>query len=1000
MIKFKRKKIIPGIAAAITISTSGALCAADDLTIFLDIREQPAGSALMELARMAGTQILLSQDVGVEINLPAIKGDYTLSGALDKILSGTGLTYEFTSDDLVLIEESNNKFPADERNEVEEVVVTGTLIKNQNPASQVQVFTRSDIKALGVNDALDFLRKIPQNYSGMVPGASMNPSIAARDGQGVSAASLRGLGATSTLVLVNGRRLAGDIYFNGRGVNLNSIPMGAVERVEVMLDGASSTYGSDAVGGVINFILRTDYQGGETTVRYEDSNSEANSLSLDQMFGLSWDGGHAIVNLRKQETTNPNSVKAGYASADQSHMAHLGGVDLRSSTTFHGSESEWIQDGNGNWIETYISLRPDDDGTNGVKGRTVVDQVSLFDHAHENSSEDKDTFNGSINAEHDIFDTVTLYADVNFSRTDTHQDGQIAYTRAYTRDSMRNYSTVGVNNRFNDTGEELWWDYRFVNETRSGQMDYDSADRNMESLAYTFGVKVDLPFDDWAGDFSFRNSEESAEYSWHRLDVDLVRKRLQGGDYNEAGEWVALPDEEHLNIVGNGTAQNQAALNGLMTDTWSRTNSWLTEFKAIANGPVMELPGGTLYAGLGVEYREDGLDLAPDSDYAKNLSDNNPEESLTAFFAELSIPLVGDSNKVPFVDSLLLNISARTEEYEITGAFAEPTIADPSPTGKSTKEYGQTTTKIGLSWQVSQDLKVRATRSEGFRAPSVRTLFQAPGVQDPCDIWYDDYDNDGQEDPKYTAPVCYATGGLDIRPERSTNWTGGFDWVPSTFLKGFELSATYNIIERYDGWLYSSSLPFEKQYSDPRLVTRGPDGKIIELRRRTINVSNKTLKTTDVKASYTLDTEWGEFELGVAGNYNHQDTSEYYPGAQETSTLGTFNGVERRKVKSWLSWYNSNMGATLTVNHSSAYENTVRIMWRTETYPVDSYTTMDLTGFYETDNGWRIDAGVVNLANSSFPYVAGLSRPPWDPKRVNVRGRIMYLELSKSYDWF
>ncbi len=151
----------------------------------------------------------------------------------------------------------------------EAVVVTGSRLRSTLGGAPTFVLTREQIKQRGLGSVEEIVRSLPQNLSEVNAAAASDNSINSVDAQGQSMVNLRGFGESSTLVLVNGRRWPQASSFGSGAVNLNGVPFSAIERVEVLTDGASAIYGAEAQAGVINFILRKDWQGGETMVRYD-----------------------------------------------------------------------------------------------------------------------------------------------------------------------------------------------------------------------------------------------------------------------------------------------------------------------------------------------------------------------------------------------------------------------------------------------------------------------------------------------------------------------------------------------------------------------------------------------------------------------------------------------------------------------------------------------------------------------------------------------------------
>ncbi|RYG30609.1 MAG: TonB-dependent receptor, partial [Burkholderiales bacterium] len=235
-----------------------------------DIASQPLGSALLSLGRQADVSMLAATLLVEGKTGPAVRGQMTLAAALDLLLEDTGLAYVFVQSNAVRIiakDHAQNGLPstilpagkqlADESpgdSGRDNVIITGTNIRGARPASsRVDTYTAKDIQKSGAVTTEQFAAKIPQNlgtFSQYAPGAS----TAGANADAVSSVDLRGLGVGTTLTLVNGRRVS--LSNGGRSADISLIPAAALERVEVLTDGASAIYGSDAIGGVINFILR------------------------------------------------------------------------------------------------------------------------------------------------------------------------------------------------------------------------------------------------------------------------------------------------------------------------------------------------------------------------------------------------------------------------------------------------------------------------------------------------------------------------------------------------------------------------------------------------------------------------------------------------------------------------------------------------------------------------------------------------------------------------
>ena len=232
-----------------------------------DLPAQDLGETLLAIARQSGHDVLFSPDAVRGRKAPAIKGRLRFDAAIRAALAGSPLRLDDRAGAAVVRLQAPELAPAGKGNGASTVTVTGTRIRGAGSASPVHVTTRRALEQAGINDLADFTRILPENYTG-----GQNRGVAGGGDQGgqeninnSATLNLRGIGADATLTLLDGHRLSYDSI--DQGVDISAIPLGAIDRVEVVADGASALYGSDAVAGVANIILRRDYEGLETTVR-------------------------------------------------------------------------------------------------------------------------------------------------------------------------------------------------------------------------------------------------------------------------------------------------------------------------------------------------------------------------------------------------------------------------------------------------------------------------------------------------------------------------------------------------------------------------------------------------------------------------------------------------------------------------------------------------------------------------------------------------------------
>jgi len=330
-----------------------------DREVAFDIPAQPLSKALLQFGLQARVQIMLASRSADGQSSPAINGTLPANTALGTLLRGSGLSYQ-SKDNTVTVTPAATGVAAEQpfrladaqqsdkdssagqegpqvpapkqgksddgkrdRVTLEEVVVTGTHIRGEsNTTAPLQVITKEDIERSGYSTTQDLIRSIPQNFAGGALNATedgqLGPgSLSALNTNFATGINLRGLGESSTLVLIDGHRLAPSD--TGIVVDVSAIPLSAIERVEIMTDGASAIYGADAVAGVVNFILRKNYSGEETWVRYGAADGRTRQEQIaGQSLGRQWEGGNGFLSLQYQKLGALNAGARSFTSS-----AHL-----------------------------------------------------------------------------------------------------------------------------------------------------------------------------------------------------------------------------------------------------------------------------------------------------------------------------------------------------------------------------------------------------------------------------------------------------------------------------------------------------------------------------------------------------------------------------------------------------------------------------------------------------------------------------------------------------
>lgn len=325
--------ILPSAAHGAPIVQSRAVAETD-----FAVPAGPLDRGLRMAADQSGQQLLFDPSRVTGRTAPEVRGRMTADEAIRRLLEGSGLVAERTGPRVLVIRPAPH-VPADlESAELEDVVVTGSLIRGagDGPSPITQV-TRADIDRQGYGGVAQALQALPQNFGGTGnEGALQNGAdTSASNGSFASGVNLRGLGSDATLVLVNGRRMAGS-GARADFADISTIPTAAVERIDVLLDGASALYGSDAVGGVVNIILRRDFEGGETRLRAgSTTDGPSGEWGFAQSLGHRWGTGGGLVSYEYLDREAlPVSARARAGDAD---LRPFGGTDRRSIYSHPGN---------------------------------------------------------------------------------------------------------------------------------------------------------------------------------------------------------------------------------------------------------------------------------------------------------------------------------------------------------------------------------------------------------------------------------------------------------------------------------------------------------------------------------------------------------------------------------------------------------------------------------------------------------------------------------------
>jgi iron complex outermembrane receptor protein len=892
------------------------------------------------------------------------------------------------------------------------IVITGSRIR-RNPLEQdapVVFVDQQDIAKTGLNSVNDVLQRLPSSGGGLNgkfnnSGNLGNPPDGGGVGAGAAEIDLRYLSSRRVLVLVDGIRYVNGASASGvpGSTDLNSIPESAIERIEVLQDGASAIYGSDAIAGVVNIITKKRQAGllGTAQIGIYDKGDGAS-----QNYQLSWgNGGSGPLSL----VVGGNYVKQGSISAGDRAVSRFPAP--YSTSCADGGCSGFLPNGR------YIVFGQDQTLRAPVLNRTTtpadfrpfVSPGDRFNFGPYNYLQiPLERYGVFGNFRYELSDAVNFSAKGLWNRRKSRNQAAplpFGIGRAAGITPVLDATTVHATNPFNPFGVTLDatnMDLIYRRFVEGGPRRFHQTVDTVYGVA-TLDGRVDLGGRDWYWDVNAAYGRNKAD---QQMFGNINSSRLRQALGPIAG--CAAPCVP-FNFFGGAGSITPAMLDFVtfVQNDSSKQSTW--DVTGNLSGELFDLPGGPLGIAAGLEYRKLKGRFDPDPIVAAGFSSDIPAQptrgsySVKEAYAEINAPLLSDR---PFFELLELSGAARFSDYSTSGST--------------------TTLKGGVNWKPIADLRLRGSYAQGFRAPSIGELF---GTQSRFDQQLDD---PCSSHPGNTAPrrfqndaavraTCIAAGvpaagtyqqanpqisvlvgGNDaLAPETSESWVFGAVFSPS-FLPRFSIEANYyaikinGAIQTIDAEVTLTNCVVNSDPAACALVTRA-GAQLTQVSGLLQNIAGIETDGIDVNVAYrTAETGIGRFGFTWNNTFlrNFDVVIPTSAGVQVISREGTEQGSPSQGFPKWKSvgiidWDAASFGATLTGRYVSRLTETGGNVLGSR-----FYTDLQLRFMAGADQEFGFALGVNNLFDTGVPGCVTCDLNNYDPTVHDLPGRYFYARAS------
>lgn len=1053
---------------AIVIASLGCVVPASAQIRVFNVPSADAGKSIPEFARQAQIQVIAPGDQLHGVITPPIKGTYDVFAALDLMLKGTGLQVRHSAGGIVtisLLEKEKNEereemspknstsilalvlgilsgnsasaqtpvaqsVPASADN-VEAVTVTGTSIRGQAPVgSNLISVGQQEIQAIAPATVQDVLVTIP-SLTGM---GNVNQGTTNSSSYAPVVHQLGASASNSTLVLIDGHRMPSDGQNHGL-TDPNMIPILALQEVDVLPDGASSIYGSDAVAGVVNFITRRHYDGLMFTAQKSFANAyESSEASV--LAGTQWDGGGVMfAGTWSAKGALHNASRLDLANKDQRAK---GGTNFN---TFNCSPASIQPNGTGNiYLSATATSSVANTAANSPCYRTDGDflapegRVSLMVKGEQQI--------GRVNFKLDL-----LYA----TRTSNTTSGLGVATATV-------FGTGAQANPFYLNPPGVTATKQTVRVDLSGllpQSQYPVVSQSGNQVGYVnFAADYNIDDNFHLTATAVVGSDRLYGSSYGALCTGCLYMALNGttssGGSTAPTVSITQPTSStsvtmlpltttNALDIWNPAASNRTSKEVLASltkgVTSSNTYDQLSDYRVQVDGTILELPGGPVRVAIGGESTATGEKvlsegagvLGPSANFSTAQHFEYPR-TVYAGYAEIAIPIIGEANALPFVQGFDIDLSGRYDDYSDVGTTSNP--------------------KLAANWKVNDDLKFRGTYSTSFVAPALDSIGKPPGYQGNSAAFnvpvaaYPNVVQLGVPGCAAGATTCaipssyqgiILSGATDLVPAKGRSWSVGADFTPD-FLPGLVFNTTLfhakfiggvtspNMSAATGAASLNSLLTFYPGGATPAQVqafisnsggntTNAPVTGALpspiyytwDFRQR--NVLNLAIEGLDVFAQYTFDTDVGTFTVSDSLTQFLDYDQQLGAGGKTFSVLNTvgFNQTFPSIAltsRAAINWVYNGITAQIAANYTGSYKNwssTALVPITSDQFgnpnggggdKVAASTLIDLHLGYEFNTGNpllgdnEVYVNVKNLFDSAAPFynsANGYNNYNWNP---------------------